>query len=120
MFGSFQASFTAALAFDCTSVWQVESFCPHFIDEEIEVQGGEQSQHSQGNASLTMTARRGVEAALLTLKRWEAGFLSSNLNTTPPANPAPPPSALLSCGCQSLSEKPKPQALLGLWPQPSK
>lgn len=49
--------------------WQVESFCPHFIDEEIEVQGGEQSQHSQGNASLTMTARRRVEAALLTLKR---------------------------------------------------
>lgn len=49
--------------------WQVESFCPHFLDEEIEVQGGEQSQHSQGNASLTMTARHGVEAALLTLKR---------------------------------------------------
>lgn len=62
---------------------QVESFCPHFIDGEIEVQGGEQSQHSQGNASLTMTARCGVEAALLTLKRWEAGFLCSNLNPTP-------------------------------------
>ena len=56
---------------------QVQSFCPHFIDGEIEVQGGEQSQHSQGNA------RCGVEAALLTLKRWEAGFLSSNLNPTP-------------------------------------
>lgn len=70
--------------------WQVQSFCPHFIDEEIEVQGGEQSQHSQGNASLTMTARCGVEAALLTLQRWEAGFLSSNLNLTPTPTPIRP------------------------------
>lgn len=40
--------FTAALALDCTLVVSAQSFCPHFIDEEIEVQGGEQSQHSQG------------------------------------------------------------------------
>lgn len=68
-----------------------------------------------------MIGRLGVEVALPVPEDPEGGVRPIFHTPTSALHPLSPHSyPLLNHSCQSLSEKPKPQALLGLWPQPSK
>lgn len=90
----------------------------HSTDEETEVQECELSQHSHGTQFSALTSRLRVGGVVFLVS--EDLRVKGRGRVLSPSLPLPAPSTLLSFSCQSLSEKPKPQALLGPWPQASK